>query len=449
MGRIGIAIPLAFLVLGCGSVKDSGGAIDATIDTPPGIDADESGTATVSTKAAVPGQTVGAVVADVDIISMLPNNTLLEMKKTDGTGNATIKVYPGGTVTAIYRHTGGDMGADLITWVGVKPGDTLEFGNRQIGVTSSTNIGTQSYSYPSVGAGHRYIVRTNCSASSANDPTLSVSVSEFSSCNKTTMDALYTATLSASPFTLTNCASRQNFTFMNGQNLAIGSWQTAVNATANITGLSATITNVTTQLGTVIDGDAERFSAQANGAPSGGAFTGSFPWCTFGERTLGTLFMSRNGNFGSMQLFDSLPSSQVSWTVANPMMPPWIEGTFLTSTHLGLVSWVLVPDGMNASDAVYASVSYTIRISNMFYGGTWHFIAPPNTMAINLPKLPAQFAEILPTTEFGMGLNRLQTFDVPTVTSYDQVRTMGTANAMCMQCAARAGDVMRVVVSGF
>ena len=69
-------------------------------------------------------------------------------------------------------------------------------------------------------------------------------------------------------------------------------------------------------------------------------------------------------------------------------------------------------------------------------------------MAQVLPKLPAAFSDFLPTAEFGMGLNRIQNYDVMTVNGYDAMRAMGTATMMCVECAVRAGEIQRVVLSG-
>ena len=135
MSRIAYVLPLASLVTaglfsGCGSVNTGPDASTT--------DADISGAATVETEAALFGGSIGTNVGNIDIISMLPNNTVLETVKTDAAGNASIKVYPGGSVTAVYKHTV-DMGADLITYVGVKPGDTLVFGSRNFSLTGQTS----------------------------------------------------------------------------------------------------------------------------------------------------------------------------------------------------------------------------------------------------------------------------------------------------------------------
>ena len=191
MGRIG-ALLSSCLFLACGSVNDG-----RPIDGPPGPDADLSGDATVSTKAAVTGQTVGMVIGDVELISTLPNGTVLATGKTDASGNATIKVYPGGMVTAVYRHISPDMGADMYTFVGVEPGDKLDFGQKVLSAGAATTIGTQTYTWPASpnGAVSVYRVQTSCNSTAVSAPTTtSPAMAEFSTCNKNPMRVMYTAT---------------------------------------------------------------------------------------------------------------------------------------------------------------------------------------------------------------------------------------------------------------
>lgn len=453
MGRTGFRIFFASLLLaGCGSVKDSGTAIDAPVGDA-GPDADESGMATVTTKALLAGQTAGMAVGDIDLISMLPDNSVFATGKTDASGNGTIKVYPGGSVTAVYKHLAPDLGADLATFVGVKPGDNLEFGLRSTPVTNNTSLGAQTYSWPTApnGAVTTYRAHTSCTTASAAAPTLSASGTESSSCHKTPMDIVYTATTS-NPTTLVHCGFRSNVTFSAGANVALGAWSNAVPATTSVTGLPSYVTNVTTQFLSVIDGGTERFlsgGGSASGATSGGAFTGNFPWCLVGERTSAQLFLGRPGNFANVRVLDSLPSSTTSWTVANPVLPPWVEGQFIVSAALGFVQWPLVPDENSASDAVVLQISFNQRVNNMDFGGNWYFVMPPNTQVQTLPTLPTPFQDFMPFRDFGIGLNRIFTYDIPTIDGYDSLRGMGFGTAFCPDCAVRAGEIQRLVFSGF
>jgi hypothetical protein len=456
MGRTGIRISfLASLLVagaGCGSVKDSG-AVDAS-NGEAGIDADESGNVTVSTKAFVQGQTVGAAVADVDLVSTLPNGTILATAKTDAAGAGTIKVVPGGAVTAVYKRLAPSLASELVTIVGVKPGETLDFGNRQIGV-ASTAIGAQSYSWPTApnGAVQTYRAMSACNSNTVAAPTTSTSFSEFSDCNKSTMDVVYAAYQNVANGLL-HCGTRQNVTFVNGANVALGGWQNAGTFIANITGLPASLglpnASVSTALRTIVDGQSIIFmpnAGSASGVASGGAFTGNMQWCNAGERTQAQLTLSRPG-VNAIRVVDSLPSNATSWTVAAPMVPPWVEFDFFASASQGVARWGFVTEGTNTMDVVYAQLGYEVRINNMQFFTNWHFILPPNSDSLTVPKLPAALAETAPTTDFGLFLQRVIAIEVPTISSYDMIRSMGTANVLCPDCAVRAGDIQRAIISG-
>jgi hypothetical protein len=437
------------LLLACGSVKDGKSRVDAD----PGPDADLSADATVSTKAAVTGQTASAVVADVDLISTLPNGDVLATGKTDASGNATIKVYPGGAVTAVYRHTGTSLGADLFTIVGVKPGENLEFGQKTLPfVGTSTAIGSQTYSWPASpnGAVTLYRVQTSCTSTSVAAPTTSVALPESSSCNKGAMRILYTAT-TPNPTTLANCGVRA-VTFADTATVALSSWSNSVLGSGNISGLSASATSLSVSLRAVVGGTTELSlsgGGSANGVLTGGAFTGNFQWCpNLGERTVARVSLNRS-SFGGITVMDSLPASATSVTVSSPLLPPWVEGTFLTSAYKRSASWVLANDGTNAHDAVYLQLSFAQQIDTMTFGARWHLLLPPDTQSIELPRLPAAFDNFQPTTDFGMSLNRLVAIEVPTVSDYDGLRAMGIGFAICPDCAIRANEVPRVIISGF
>src|SRR5512140_1647222 len=135
MGRSGFLWML--VVCACGKVNNDTPA-DANL-----IDADETGMLSVATQSRffAGGTAVGAAQPSVDVVSVRPNNTLADMAQTDAGGHASLKVYPGGSVTAIYPHPAAmDMGADLVTYFGVKPDDVLTFGQR-FSPNTSNNLG--------------------------------------------------------------------------------------------------------------------------------------------------------------------------------------------------------------------------------------------------------------------------------------------------------------------
>jgi hypothetical protein len=171
--------------------------------------------------------------------------------------------------------------------------------------------------------------------------------------------------------------------------------------------------------------------------------------CNAGERLAATLNINRPG-FNTIRVIDFLPSNATSWTVAGPQLPPWIEGgQIFTSVAQKRVEWSFVAEGTNASDAVVMQLGYNFRMGTEILFANWTFLLPPNTTSVKLPELPSSFDDIMPGAEFNMFVNRINTFDNPTVNGYDMLRGMGTANAFCPECAVRAGELQRVIISGF
>ncbi|MDQ3369312.1 MAG: hypothetical protein M3680_28125 [Myxococcota bacterium] len=446
-------------LVGCGSVKDSGFTDAATGDA--GLDADESGEATVVTQAVLFGGTVGEAVGDIDVVSMSASNTLIEAKKTDASGNVTIKVVPGGSVTAIYKHTI-DMGADLITWVGVKPGDTLNFSSRSAQApqgTPNTSLGSQTFSWPTQGGVTQYIVSTSTTANGAGSASTSLVMQEnqlwnvnspfggtfFQVPRKDPQDVLF---LALTGNMLSHFNTRQNVTFSAGANVAIGGWAPAVAASVNMTGLPPEITGVSGQFSTVLDGMTEHSFLQGfNGQPTGGAFTGNFMWAPVGDRTLAYASFNRQ-NFQSIRLIDSLTSNAVSQTIASPTLPPWVQGQVAVSTALREATWFPVPTAASAHDGQMLRVGWNHVVSAVNHPHAWHFILPPGQTSITFPKLPAAFEDHLPAPQDGLNALQLRLFDISTAANYDAVRALPSRNVMCLECGLRSGDFQRVVISG-
>jgi hypothetical protein len=443
MGITGGALRFLFtatLLAGCGKVGD-------TTPADAGPDADLSGDANVVTQSALFGTAFGAKIASIDLVSMLPNNQVLATGQTDANGAATIKVYPGGSVTAIYKHTV-DLGADLITFAGVKPGDTLTFGNRQPSTSGQTSnvLGTVNYSWPALGGTSFFEVFSSCTGTSVGSAATTFAGPESSLCHKEPMDALFGA-FNASGV-LTSFGFRSNVAFSDGVAIALGGWSPAQTGAIAISGLPIEVNSVSGAFRTILDSNNEiSMTGGYNGTPTGGAFSASFPWHPTGERTVGQLFLNRPG-FSGLRVYDSFSSNTLTQTVASPTLPPWPQGGVISSSALRQASWFLVPDATSVSDGQMLRVSWSHTISGTSHPSQWFFILPPpETMgdqSIDFPALPAPLASVLPVAEDSMGAS-IRVFDISTVTGYDAVRALPSATPMCLECAVRTGDIQRVV----
>jgi hypothetical protein len=434
-------LALGAALVGCGKVTDNN-PIDAVM-----IDADLSGNATVVTQTVMFGGAIGANVGMIDIVSTLPNNEVLTSGATDAGGTATIKVYPGGSVTALYKHPN-DTGNDLITWVGVKPGDTLTFGSRQLtlGGVANPALGPQTYTWPAVPAGTTSVqVFTSCGSSSVAAATTSIVLTESTTCHKEPMDIVFRA-LNASA--VAGYGFLSNRAFSNGATVTLGAWTVAIpNATVNITGLRPEITSISGEFASVYDSTRQVFLSSSfyNGTPTGGAFSKTFPWHATGERSLGEVFLNRPG-FNGMTLFDSFSSGTLAQNVAAPAFPAWSQGQTNVSSALRRADWYLFPDNASVTDGQVLSMSWSHSVNGTAASSRWDVILPPDQTSFEFPNLPAALADRQPQPEDFMGAF-MTVFDVSSLSDYDMVRAQPSANLMCLNCAVSSGDFQRVVIT--
>jgi hypothetical protein len=446
MGDIAFRLGLiAVLLTGCGKVADNQGPADA------GIDADLSGTATVVTQASLFGGTVGAKVGNIDIVSHLPNNMVLATATTDTSGSATIKVYPGGSVTAVYKHTV-DRGADLITWAGVKPGDTLIFGSRQFSATGQTaqSLGVQTYTWPALANATQFQVVTSCGSVSVFSATAtSLMASESNICHREPMDVVFRG---FNGNTLVGYGFRSNVAFTSGGTVALTAWTTTIpTGTVNISGLPPEVAMLSGEFITVIDSNPNVLTGATlyNGTPTGGAFSTTFPSMATGERTVGELFLQRQG-FDGMTVFDSFSSSTLTQTVTSPTLPIWGQGFTTMSSELHKAVWFLIPEANTTpnTDGQVLHMSWNHLISGTSHPSQWDVIMPPGQTSLDIPPMPPALADHQPVeNDFLSG--SMTVFDIASVSSYDMLRTLPSANIMCLRCTVFAGDFQHVALSQF
>ena len=430
------------LVCACGKVNNDTPA-DANL-----IDADETGMLSVVTQARffAGGAAVGAAQPSVDVVSVRPNNTLADMAQTDASGHASLKIYPGGSVTAIYPHPAAtDMGADLVTYFGVKPDDVLTFGQRFLPNTS-TNLGAMTFTYPAVAAASTYFVYGPCGSAGVSAGTLSLTMTEFTSCHHEPMDIIYIARDAAGQVINYNYVT---VPFQAGTNRAITSWAAAKTAMISVTGLPAEVQNLSAtffNVGNIGSSDEEMYGFSVSGQATGGAYTNSFAWGPTGVRTEARLTMSRPGTYRTMQLVDALQSSATTWTVASPMLPPWLQ-TFTASIAEQMGIMYLVGDG--PYDAATFRITWTHVVGSTNTPFVWTFILPPQMTTFTFPKLPAQFAAYLPQPQDTFS-TQAHVIEIPSVMSYDALRAIPEKSLICPgtfvpDCAVRNNEFQRVI----
>jgi hypothetical protein len=435
------------LLAACGKVTDNKVPDGGTGEADAGSDAsvEPKGDAVVVTNAALFGGTVGAKVGNIDIVSNMPDGSMLATAKTDAGGSATIQVHAGGSVTAIYRHTI-DQGTDLITWASVKPGDRLTFGNRNFSTAGqqNTNLGNQTYSWPALANAMQYQVWTPCNIPPAVQaaPGTSLQVPEFSVCRQDPMTVVFSATDSNN--TLIGFGLK-TVAFQSGKTVALDAWSAPATATVTVTGLPAEVSSLTGTFRAVVDPRIEYAAATVYaGSPTGGAYTGNFAVAQTGLRTVAFLSLFRGGRFRNIQLLDALSLGTLSQTVAAPPLPPWTQNAPTVNIQMQMASWA--PEALAGStyNGQLLHLSWTHIVAGVTSTSQWDMILPSGPMSMTFPALPTALAEIAPTANDTVNA-KVRMFDIPSVAGYDALRATPSANVMCLECAVRTADFQRVV----
>jgi hypothetical protein len=449
LSSLGVSLVLA----GCGKVSqnkpDAGNTDDAGNTT---IDASPLGEATVVTEAALIGGMVGAKVGSIDIVSNLPDNSMQAAAKTDASGSATIKVFAGGSVTAIYHHTA-DLGADLITWVGVKPGDVLTFGSRNFAPSTQADpsLGSQTYAWPGLAGASQYKVFTACNnkTSALNAPAgaLSVAGQEFGSCHRDPMTVLFTALDASNALIDYGVVTVQKFT--SGTTVQLGAWNSTAQAlaTVNLTGLPAEVASVSGNFRVVADPLTDfNPSVGYSGAVTGGAFTVSNLGIAqgVGLRALGAVDLGRGGTFRVIHVLDAIALDTLTQTVAAPVLPPWSQTRTTASAGSRTASWLLVTSAASVHKGQVLHMTWNHTVAGAPSPSQWDIIMPPGQASFAFPTFPAPLSDSEPAANDTLSAST-RVFDIPSVTGYDMLRATPSANVMCLECSVRTGDFRRVV----
>jgi hypothetical protein len=432
------------LVLGCGSVV-APGQHDGGIDGPDAdlTDADLTGNLTVTTQTYFAGGgAIGAAQGMVDIVSLRPNETVADMLQTDASGHATVKAYPGGSVTAIYRHTA-DAGADLVTYMGVKPNDSLTFG-KFWNSNDNTSLGSMTLSWPAYSGVSYYAIVTPCGYFTSTVQSYS-GFTEYNYCHHTPMGVITAAFVNSGGNTVIGAMSYTVVNFTAGGTQALNGWVAAGNGTANITGLPPEVTNVGVYFTAIANGGqpgGSMFETYQGGQPTGGAATLTMPWANVGQRTFSQVYMYRQGQFSQMSVMDSLMTPTT--TIASPELPPWVSGV-IGSIPGRMMTWF--PIGTTNQDGNVVQVGWSHMMGTTYSPFTWTFITPPEVSAFAFPKLPATFDDAQPHPEDNVNNYQVRLLKIPSMPGYDAFRGLPSAQVICPECTVEEGLIQRIIAS--
>jgi hypothetical protein len=408
--------------------------MDAPADA---IDADLTAMANVVTRldAATPAPMI-------DVISLRPNASVADVIKTDATGHAMIHIYPGGTVTAVFHHMSAtDAGADLATVTGVQPNDTLTLEPPHgLGVsTSGAVVGSMQASWPVMAGTVYYYLYTPCGGYYAGAATL-VSFTEYAGCHKTPMTLAYVAFGSSGILAF---ETQTNVSFVSGGSTGISTWATPTNVTVNAPAFPPEIQYYQTYVTQVINSN-YGFQAYAYNGTPGMPFNHVYAMAN-GERMVAELQMSRRGVNSSQTVWDTINGN--SWPLAAPNPMPWMTAAAFSAADRS-IAWFA--DGTPTFDGVGASISWQRQIVGppaMTNTYTWIMAIAPGEWHVELPQLPAPFADMLPTLDDQPTGQALKMIDFATVNDYNAFRQLPSSSFLCPECRVFDGTFAHLTTS--
>lgn len=412
---------------------------DTSIDAEPAPDAIPDGTVHVTTFGRN-GSAPGAVVANVEVLVYGLDGTLRDRDQTDTNGEATLDVLSGDTVTAIYDLIA-DQDVVLTTYVGVKPGDDLRFGDFPQPAGTGATTGTMTLTWPALTGANTVILVTDCGTQYPATSATSATVTQTDTCNGPTFSALlYTYDLSNN---VVQWGEVHDVTFANATTAAIPALQAATTFTVDIAGISPEVStyylyayaSVGNSL-TYVD-----WPSYAYGTPQAGAMSGSFPWASGVDGASIHENLYRDGNYGYQ--YGARRLNPGVNTATTPMTPlPWLTDTVLTVVDARLVQWFQF--GTAPYDAGIVTLRWSLGTGIIITDGAalgsgssisyrWDLIIPPGLTALTFPELPEELADFAPPTTANVN-TRVQLVDTDAITGFDAARALPEWELRCLDC---------------
>jgi hypothetical protein len=426
-----LAIGLLAASWGCGKVTpfvDAAG--DDDVQT---IDATTAGTVTVTTMTrCAPCLNPGQPQRDVDVFVVSPTGEVGDSARTDASGNATLDVRTGDTVTALYLDQGD---VDLVTFVAVAPGDHLTFGD-EFTAGKPTPLGSMTVNWPSVLNATSYRVYYPCGQTGSDQ--LTTTIFEYTECHAQPMALGFVATDSAGTLIGSGDTSAN---FVANGTAALGSWELPVNMTVTATGIPDFVTQAEMDVVTLLNGQFA-YSDYIQGAPSGGTFGTTFPFPTWNSELRGAAVFGRNG-FGQQIRLDSMTAGATSYT-GEQVGLPWL-GEALASASAGQLTWIT--DGGGDYDLGVVNVSWNRSPPD---GGqesySWTLFIPPGVDQLTFPELPAALAGYAPNSGDFLSSPQVFYIDFAELDGYAAVRAEPEWRLADLNAHIQRGTVFKVSI---
>lgn len=434
---------------GCGEVSTNYADAPPPIDAPM-IDAEvlTPGSITVTTRARCCDAIPGAITADIEVFVVQPDGSAGPSGRTNGSGVITLNdVLPGASVTAVYA---GEDNVDLVTVVGVKPGDAIELGETWTASTGTSSTATANF--PADPAAYTYVFHP-CGYSYASTGSAATTLYQYDSCQTATADVLFVQYSSSTGQPLRSGTVR-NAPYGDGATITLDTWGGTRNIAVNVTGVPSLVTGDLQYRTRPLIGNVQSFYNYYGLPIEGGAASGTVSTADGLDALLTEVSMYRPGDVGQQTRYERLPGTATSHQAAIQEIP-WLSG-FTGSAAAQVAQWLQIGD--QSYDGAVAWLRWSRNLAPLAdaaagEGGqyveyNWTILLPPGITAWTWGDPPAPIADHVPNRTDNLNAD-LMYVDLSSADGYDDLRQVPEWHATCPDCAISSGEVTGTITVSY
>jgi hypothetical protein len=400
-----------------------------------------TGDVTVTTHSRCCDSPQGTLVEGVQVLVIQRDGAVGDSGLTDATGTIVLEdVEEGASVTAVYQD--GEQ-YDLVTIVGVEPGDELVFGEHYTPTRAGTD-GSLTVSWPQVAGTYYYNVTGPCGGSNAfGEASTSTTIYFYSYCQTPTADLQFVAYDTSYNILSSGVVADAPYT---GTAVALPAWTAPLSFTVTSNNLPAPVEEVYLGAYAVVDGTGS-LGDTAYTTPVSGSASSTLAMAATGDRIAAWSSLWRPGEFGVQESYQHLGGAATAATFDTVELP-WVGG-ILVSAASRAVTWIQI--GEQPYDGAVATASWSRYVPDGGEGGTytyfdWQIIMPPGTTSFTWQSPPAAIESVLPTRGDAVD-GEVMLVDLSSADGYDALRGVPEWDAACPGCSVERGDLASATIS--
>ncbi len=367
------------------------------------------------------------------VFAVGPTGGLVGTATTAADGTASVPLPEGGSVTVVYPPVSSGDPNTVVTYAGVKPGDSLTFGDYATSYAATTGqTGTMTISWAAVTNAVRYRLYSPCTSSYSIAGT-TATINLAPSCQADTAPIGLVAYDASDNVLASVFLPAATYTPNTALDIAAGQW-VAQTAAANYT---ITLTNVDAAANTVNFAGYDEFAfgeygsfflsyppIMYGGAPNAGTATQAVSLVASAPRHSAAARLQHATHAGLLWFF----KAGASPVTIDAGTIPWVD-TLTVDSQARTLAWT-------QTSGSYDAAALRFSWSNF----NWTVILPPGVTQLDASTAPAELAPYLPTAADGLTLNGCELVDSASTASYDAVRALPEWRVTTTESAVRLGD---------